>query len=104
MDYEVSNLTRIREEYDATGSTDTAIVLGIGRTGRMVTSAALILCLVTDLDLAPRGDSRLGGVGSNALSRLKGTHAMSTVLHAPGGPGPLAGVPAGLPERGPCRG
>jgi len=45
MDYEVFILTRIREEYDATGSTDTAIVRGIGRTGRLVTSAALILFL-----------------------------------------------------------
>jgi putative drug exporter of the RND superfamily len=45
MDYEVFILTRIREEFDATGSTDTAIVRGIGRTGRLVTSAALILFL-----------------------------------------------------------
>jgi RND superfamily putative drug exporter len=45
MDYEVFIITRIREEYDATGSTDTAVVRGIGRTGRLVTSAALILFL-----------------------------------------------------------
>ena len=45
MDYEVFILSRIREEYDATGSTDTAVVRGIGRTGRLVTSAALILFL-----------------------------------------------------------
>lgn len=45
MDYEVFILSRMREEYDATGSTDTAIVRGIGRTGRLVTSAALILFL-----------------------------------------------------------
>jgi RND superfamily putative drug exporter len=35
----------MREEYDKTGSTDTAVVRGIGRTGRLVTSAALILFL-----------------------------------------------------------
>jgi len=35
----------MREEYDATGSTDTAVIRGIGRTGRLVTSAALILFL-----------------------------------------------------------
>jgi RND superfamily putative drug exporter len=45
MDYEVFILSRMREEYDATGSTDTAVVRGIGRTGRLVTSAALILFL-----------------------------------------------------------
>jgi RND superfamily putative drug exporter len=45
MDYEVFILSRMREEYDRTGSTDTAVVRGIGRTGRLVTSAALILFL-----------------------------------------------------------
>ena len=45
MDYEVFILTRIREEYDAGRSTDEAVILGIGRTGRLVTSAALILFL-----------------------------------------------------------
>jgi RND superfamily putative drug exporter len=45
MDYEVFILSRVREEYDATGSTDEAVVRGIGRTGRLVTSAALILFL-----------------------------------------------------------
>jgi putative drug exporter of the RND superfamily len=45
MDYEVFILSRVREEYDAGASTDEAVVLGIGRTGRLVTSAALILFL-----------------------------------------------------------
>jgi RND superfamily putative drug exporter len=45
MDYEVFILARMREEFDKTGSTDTAVVRGIGRTGRLVTSAALILFL-----------------------------------------------------------
>jgi RND superfamily putative drug exporter len=45
MDYEVFILARMREEYDKTGSTDMAVVRGIGRTGRLVTSAALILFL-----------------------------------------------------------
>jgi RND superfamily putative drug exporter len=45
MDYEVFILARMREEYDRTGSTETAVVRGIGRTGRLVTSAALILFL-----------------------------------------------------------
>src|SRR4051794_17571184 len=45
MDYEVFILSRIREEYDRGRSTDEAVVEGIGRTGRLVTSAALILFL-----------------------------------------------------------
>ena len=43
MDYEVFILARMREEWDRTGSTTTAVVGGLGRTGRLVTSAALIL-------------------------------------------------------------
>jgi RND superfamily putative drug exporter len=43
MDYEVFILARMREEFDRTGDTGTAVVTGIGRTGRLVTSAALIL-------------------------------------------------------------
>jgi putative drug exporter of the RND superfamily len=45
MDYEVFLLARMREEYDGSGSTPTAIVQGLGRVGRLVTSAALILFL-----------------------------------------------------------
>jgi putative drug exporter of the RND superfamily len=43
MDYEVFMITRMREAYDETGSTDRAIELGLARTGKLVTSAALIL-------------------------------------------------------------
>ncbi len=43
MDYEVFILARMREEYDATGETTAAVITGLGRTGRLVTSAALIL-------------------------------------------------------------
>jgi RND superfamily putative drug exporter len=45
MDYEVFILARIREEFDRGGSTDAAVVTGLGRTGRLITSAALILFL-----------------------------------------------------------
>ena len=51
MDYEVFVLSRIREEYDRTGSTDEAIVGGLARTGRLVTCAALVL-MVTFLSLS----------------------------------------------------
>jgi RND superfamily putative drug exporter len=43
MDYEVFILARMREEYDGSGSTRTAVIEGLGRTGRLVTCAALIL-------------------------------------------------------------
>jgi RND superfamily putative drug exporter len=45
MDYEVFILARMREAYDRSGSTTQAAVEGIARTGRLVTSAALILVL-----------------------------------------------------------
>ena len=45
MDYQVFIVSRMREAYDRTGSTQTAVIEGIGRTGRLVTSAALILGL-----------------------------------------------------------
>src|SRR5262249_51794933 len=43
MDYEVFMLTRMREAYDEKGDTDEAIRLGLARTGKLVTSGALIL-------------------------------------------------------------
>jgi putative drug exporter of the RND superfamily len=45
MDYQVFIISRMREAYDRTGSTQSAVVEGIDRTGRLVTSAALILGL-----------------------------------------------------------
>jgi putative drug exporter of the RND superfamily len=45
MDYQVFIVSRIREAYDRGGSTQTAVIEGIGSTGRLVTSAALILGL-----------------------------------------------------------
>jgi RND superfamily putative drug exporter len=45
MDYEVFILSRVREAYDRDGDTRAAVVEGVSRTGRLVTSAALILFL-----------------------------------------------------------
>ncbi len=44
MDYEVFILSRVREAYNRVRSTDAGLVEGVSRTGRLVTSAALILC------------------------------------------------------------
>lgn len=46
MDYEVFLLARIQEEYRATGENEQAVARGLARTGRIITSAALILVVV----------------------------------------------------------
>jgi putative drug exporter of the RND superfamily len=46
MDYEVFLLSRIKEEYDATGDNTRSVALGLERTGGLVTAAALIVALV----------------------------------------------------------
>jgi putative drug exporter of the RND superfamily len=58
MDYEVFILARMREEYDRTGSTDEAVVRGMASTGRLVTSAALIVFLAF-ASMATAGDRDL---------------------------------------------
>ena len=64
MDYEVFILSRVREEYDRTGSTEGAVVEGLGRTGRLVTSAALILFLAfASLASAPVTDIKVLATG-----------------------------------------
>src|SRR5205823_7568555 len=64
MDYEVFILARMREEYDATGSTNAAVIRGIGRTGRLVTSGALILFFAfIALASGPETDIKVIGTG-----------------------------------------
>jgi RND superfamily putative drug exporter len=46
MDYEVFLLSRIKEEYDLGGDNEEAVAVGLERTGRIVTAAALLLALV----------------------------------------------------------
>jgi putative drug exporter of the RND superfamily len=46
MDYEVFLLSRIKEAWDETGDSDRAVALGLQRSGRIVTSAALLLVVV----------------------------------------------------------
>jgi putative drug exporter of the RND superfamily len=64
MDYEVFILSRVREEYDRTGSTNEAVIEGVGRTGRLVTCAALILFLAfSSLASAPDTDIKVLATG-----------------------------------------
>ena len=45
MDYEVFLLSRIKEEYDRVGDNDSAVALGLERTGRIITAAAVLLSI-----------------------------------------------------------
>jgi RND superfamily putative drug exporter len=66
MDYEVFILSRIREEYDGAPAlgTRSAVVQGLGRTGRLVTSAALILFLAfASLASGPETDIKVLATG-----------------------------------------
>ena len=46
MDYEVFLLSRVREEYLATGDNDSSVIHGLSSTARVITSAALIMISV----------------------------------------------------------
>jgi putative drug exporter of the RND superfamily len=64
MDYEVFIVTRIREAYDDTRDTTRAISLGIARTGKLVTSAALVLVFAFfSLSTGPGPDIKQFGIG-----------------------------------------
>jgi RND superfamily putative drug exporter len=74
MDYEVFILARMREVYDETGSTQSAVVRGIGRTGRLVTSGALILFFAfIALASGPETDVKVIGTGLAAGILLDAT-------------------------------
>jgi putative drug exporter of the RND superfamily len=64
MDYEVFMLTRMREEYDESHDTATAVELGLARTGKLVTSAALVLMFAFFvLSSSPGVDIKQFGIG-----------------------------------------
>jgi RND superfamily putative drug exporter len=83
MDYEVFILSRMREEYDRTGSTTTAVIQGIGRTGRLVTSAALILFLAfVALASGPGTDLKILATGLAAGILLDATVIRALIVPA----------------------
>ena len=47
MDYEVFLLSRVKEEYERTGDNTRAVAVGMERSGRIITSAAAILIVVS---------------------------------------------------------
>src|SRR5262249_26538298 len=67
MDYEVFIRTRIRESYARTGSARQAVTEGLGRTGRLVTSAAAILMLsFLSMSTGPQTDLKILATGLGA--------------------------------------
>ena len=67
MDYEVFILTRIREAYDESGDAERAVTTGLGRTGRLVTSAAAILMLsFLSMSTGPQTDLKVLSTGLGA--------------------------------------
>src|SRR6185437_9177984 len=83
MDYEVFILARMREGYDRTGSTSEAVVEGLARTGRLVTSAALILFLAfASLASAPNTDLKVLATGLGAGILLDATVVRALLLPA----------------------
>jgi putative drug exporter of the RND superfamily len=83
MDYEVFILARIREEYDKTGDTDEAVIYGLARTGRLVTSAALILFLAfAALASGPETDVKILATGLAAGILLDATVVRALLVPA----------------------
>jgi len=64
MDYQVFLLTRVREEYNKSGDTRTAVVQGVARTARVITSAALIMIAVfLSFAASPIPEIKMFGLG-----------------------------------------
>jgi len=83
MDYEVFILARVREEYDKTGDTNEAVVYGLARTGRLVTSAALILFLAfAALASGPETDVKVLATGLAAGILLDATVVRALLVPA----------------------
>ena len=83
MDYEVFILSRMREEYERTGDTSTAVIEGLGRTGRLVTGAALILFLAfASLASAPSTDLKVFATGLGVGILLDATLIRALLLPA----------------------
>jgi putative drug exporter of the RND superfamily len=74
MDYEVFLLSRVREEYVATGDNHEAVVRGLSSTARVITSAALIMISVFGaFILGADPNAKLFGVGLSVAVFLDAT-------------------------------
>ncbi|CAN5892014.1 MMPL family transporter [soil metagenome] len=74
MDYEVFLLSRIREEYTATGDNAESVARGLAATGRVITSAALIMVAVFLSFVAnPSPTTKMFGLGLATAIALDAT-------------------------------
>jgi len=121
MDYEVFLLSRMREHVEATGDADAGVVRGLASTGRVITSAALIMVVVF-LGFASAADplTKMLGLGLATAILVDATVVRMILLPAvmtlmgranwwaprwlervlPGRP-PVAGTADGAPHRAP---
>jgi RND superfamily putative drug exporter len=83
MDYEVFLLSRIKEEHDRTGDNESSIAIGLEKTGRIVTAAALLLAAVF-LAFATSGVSfiKLFGFGLALAIVMDATVVRATLVPA----------------------
>jgi RND superfamily putative drug exporter len=83
MDYEVFLLSRVKEEYDRTGDNVSSVAIGLERSGRIVTAAALLLSAVF-LAFATSGVSfiKLFGVGLAVAIVMDATLVRATLVPA----------------------
>jgi RND superfamily putative drug exporter len=73
----------MREEYDNTKSTEQAVVNALSRTGRLVTSAAIILCIsFASITLTPNVDIRVLAFGLAAGILIDATIIRSLLVPA----------------------
>jgi RND superfamily putative drug exporter len=83
MDYEVFLLSRIKEEHDLGADNETAVALGLERTGRIVTAAAVLLA-VTFIAFASSGITfiKLFGLGLALAVLMDATVVRATLVPA----------------------
>jgi len=83
MDYEVFLLWRIREEHDATGDNTESVARGMAATGRVITSAALIMTVVFLSFVAnPSALVKMIGLGLSTAILLDATIVRMVVVPA----------------------
>lgn len=101
-DYEVFLLSRVREEWDATGDNRLAVSRGLQRTGGIITAAALLLIIVV-AGFATGGAATIKMLGIGTVVAVAVDAALVRTLLVPAlmrllgdwnwwAPGPLAGV------------
>ncbi|GAA1829200.1 MMPL family transporter [Luedemannella flava] len=101
-DYEVFLLSRVREEWDATGDNRLSVARGLQRTGGIITAAALLLIIVV-AGFATGGAATIKMLGIGTVVAVAVDAALVRTLLVPAlmrllgdwnwwAPGPLAGV------------